>query len=59
MKILCVLYDDPKDGMPTSYPVRNLPKLEKYPDGMENEFKAKFLSYPIPKAIVEEWEKVK
>ena len=27
MKILCVLYDDPKDGMPTSYPVRNLPKL--------------------------------
>ena len=34
MKILCVLYDDPKDGMPTSYPVRNLPKLEKYPDGM-------------------------
>ena len=29
MKILCVLYDDPKDGMPTSYPVRNLPELEK------------------------------
>ena len=34
MKILCVLYDDPKDGMPTSYPVRHLPELEKYPDGM-------------------------
>jgi len=42
MKILCVLYDDPKDGMPTSYPVRNLPKLEKYPDGM---------TLPTPKAI--------
>ena len=34
MKILCILYDDPKDGMPTSYPVKDLPKLEKYPDGM-------------------------
>ena len=27
-------------------------------DGMEEELAAKFLSYPIPKAIVEEWEKV-
>ena len=26
---------------------------------MEEELKAKFLSYPIPKAIVKEWEKVK
>ena len=34
MKILCILYDDPKDGMPKSYPVKDLPKLEKYPDGM-------------------------
>ena len=42
MKILCVLYDDPKNGMPTSYPVRNLPELEKYPDGM---------TLPTPKAI--------
>ena len=33
MKILCVLYDDPKGGMPKSYPVANLPKLDKYPDG--------------------------
>ena len=32
MKILCILYDDPKGGMPTSYPVKELPKLEKYPD---------------------------
>ena len=42
MKILCVLYDDPKGGMPKSYPVGNLPKLEKYPDGM---------SLPTPKGI--------
>ena len=34
MKILCVLYDDPKGGMPKSYPIKDLPKLEKYPDGM-------------------------
>jgi len=34
MKILCILYDDPKDGMPSSYPLKELPKLEKYPDGM-------------------------
>ena len=42
MKILCVLYDDPTDGMPKSYPVNTLPRLEKYPDGM---------SLPNPKAI--------
>ena len=34
MKVLCILYDDPKDGMPKSYPIKELPKLEKYPDGM-------------------------
>ena len=34
MKVLCVLYDDPKGGMPNSYPLSDLPKLEKYPDGM-------------------------
>ena len=34
MKVLCVLYDDPKDGMPKSYPLKDLPKIEKYPDGM-------------------------
>ena len=34
MKILCILYDDPKDGMPQSYPLSDLPKLERYPDGM-------------------------
>ncbi len=41
MKILCVLYDDPKGGMPKSYPLSDLPKLEKYPDGM---------SLPTPKS---------
>ena len=42
MKILCILYDDPKDGMPKSYPGKDLPRLEKYPDGM---------SLPTPKTI--------
>ena len=34
MKILCVLYDDPKNGMPEKYARDDLPKLDKYPDGM-------------------------
>ena len=34
MKILCVLYDDPKNGMPNSYPLSQLPKIDRYPDGM-------------------------
>ena len=34
MKILCILYDDPKGGMPKSYALSKLPKIEKYPDGM-------------------------
>ncbi len=40
MKILCVLYDDPKEGMPKVYPIKDLPKLNQYPDGM---------SLPTPK----------
>ena len=40
MKILCVLYDDPKEGMPNTYPIKDLPKLSQYPDGM---------SLPTPK----------
>jgi len=28
-------------------------------DNLEPDVAAKFLSYPIPKAIVEEWEKIK
>ena len=32
-KIICVLYDDPVNGYPPSYPRDNLPKLNGYPDG--------------------------
>lgn len=32
-KILCVLYDDPVDGYPQSYPRDDLPRMEHYPDG--------------------------
>jgi formate dehydrogenase len=41
-KILCVLYDDPIDGYPTSYPRDNLPKIDRYPDGQ---------TLPTPSAI--------
>ena len=41
MKILCILYDDPKNGMPSSYARNDLPTIEKYPDGM---------TLPSPKA---------
>ncbi|NDD49004.1 MAG: NAD-dependent formate dehydrogenase, partial [Alphaproteobacteria bacterium] len=42
MKVLCILYDDPKGGMPKNYALSELPKLDKYPDGM---------SLPSPKSI--------
>ena len=42
MKILCILYDDPTDGMPSSYPIKDLPKISNYPDGQ---------SLPSPKSI--------
>jgi formate dehydrogenase len=32
-KILCVLYDDPIDGMPQRYARDSIPKLDSYPDG--------------------------
>ncbi|HYC96259.1 MAG TPA: NAD-dependent formate dehydrogenase, partial [Sphingomicrobium sp.] len=41
-KILCVLYDDPTDGYPTSYPRDDLPRIERYPDGQ---------TLPTPSAI--------
>lgn len=31
--VLCVLYDDPIGGMPSSYPRDNLPEITGYPDG--------------------------
>ena len=42
MKILCILYDDPKNGMPKRYAKDSIPALENYPDGM---------SLPTPKAV--------
>jgi len=41
-KVLCVLYDDPKQGYPTSYPRNEIPAIERYPDGQ---------SVPSPKRI--------
>src|SRR5271169_6458896 len=41
-KIVCVLYDDPIDGYPKSYPRDDLPKIERYPSGQ---------TLPTPKAI--------
>ena len=41
-KILCVLYDDPIDGYPTSYPRDDLPQIERYHDGQ---------TLPTPRAI--------
>jgi formate dehydrogenase len=32
-KILCVLYDDPADGYPTSYARDDLPTIDRYPGG--------------------------
>lgn len=41
-KVVCVLYDDPIDGYPTSYARDDLPKIDQYPDGQ---------TLPAPKAI--------
>ena len=41
-KVLCVLYDDPTDGYPTSYARDDVPKIASYPGGQ---------SAPTPKAI--------
>jgi formate dehydrogenase len=41
-KVVCVLYDDPVDGYPRSYPRDDIPKLDHYPDGQ---------TLPTPKAI--------
>ena len=32
-KILCVLYEDPVDGFPTTYPRDTIPRIESYPSG--------------------------
>ncbi len=41
-KIVCVLYDDPVDGYPPTYPRDDIPKIENYPDGQTT---------PTPSAI--------
>ena len=41
-KVLCVLYDDPVDGYPKTYPRAGVPALEQYPNGQ---------SMPTPEAI--------
>ena len=41
-KVLCVLYDDPVGGYPTSYALNQIPKLDRYPGGQ---------TLPTPKAI--------
>ncbi len=41
-KIVCVLYDDPVDGYPKTYPRDDIPKIDAYPDGQTT---------PSPKGI--------
>lgn len=41
-KVVCVLYDDPVTGYPTSYALDGIPRLERYPDGQ---------TLPTPKSI--------
>jgi formate dehydrogenase len=41
-KVLCVLYDDPVDGYPSSYARDGIPRIERYPDGQTT---------PTPEAI--------
>jgi formate dehydrogenase len=41
-KVLCVLYDDPVGGNPTSYALADIPKIDRYPGGQ---------TVPSPKRI--------
>jgi formate dehydrogenase len=41
-KVLCVLYEDPEDGYPTSYARDDLPRIEHYPNGQ---------SLPTPQGV--------
>src|SRR3977135_1852170 len=41
-KIVCVLYDDPIDGYPTSYARDAIPRIERYPGGQ---------TAPTPRAL--------
>jgi len=35
MKVVCVLYDDPKQGYPPKYVRDDIPKIDSYPDGQK------------------------
>ena len=41
-KVVCILYPDPVDGYPKTYARDDIPKIERYPDGMTT---------PTPSAI--------
>ena len=41
-KIVCVLYPDPVDGYPSSYPRASVPRIERYPNGQ---------TAPTPRAV--------
>ena len=41
-KVVCVLYDDPVDGYPSSYPRDDVPRIDHYPGGQ---------TFPTPKSI--------
>ena len=41
-KVVCVLYDDPVDGYPKSYPRDDVPTIDHYPGGQ---------TLPTPKSI--------
>src|SRR6202158_1684146 len=41
-KVVCVLYDDPVDGYPKSYPRDDVPRIDHYPGGQ---------TLPTPKSI--------
>jgi formate dehydrogenase len=41
-KVLCVLYDDPVEGYPTTYARDSIPRIERYPSGQ---------TVPTPRAI--------
>src|SRR6267154_3874078 len=41
-KVVCVLYDDPVEGYPKSYPRDDIPKFDHYPDGQ---------TLPTPKTL--------
>ncbi len=43
----------------TSYLKTAYNQVQEKADKLEPDVRAKFLSYPVPKAIVEEWERVK